>query len=63
MRYAIVSDIHANLPALRAVLSDLAAQSIDAMICLGDAVGYYADGAAGLHRRWPVRHAAAMGRW
>jgi len=46
MRYAIISDIHANLPALRAVLDDLATQSIDATICLGDAVGYYADGAA-----------------
>jgi predicted phosphodiesterase len=46
MRYAILSDIHANLPALRAVLDDLAAQSIDAAICLGDTVGYYADGAA-----------------
>src|SRR5215212_7048951 len=46
MRYAILSDIHANLPALRAVLDDLATQSIDGTICLGDAVGYYADGAA-----------------
>lgn len=45
MRYAILSDIHANLPALRAVLDDLAAQSIDMTICLGDTVGYYADGA------------------
>jgi predicted phosphodiesterase len=45
MRYAILSDIHANLPALRAVLDDLSNQSIDASICLGDAVGYYADGA------------------
>src|SRR3954469_19300673 len=46
MRYAILSDIHANLPALHAVLDDLATQSIDATICLGDAIGYYADGAA-----------------
>ncbi len=46
MRYAILSDIHANLPALHAVLDDLAAQSIDTTICLGDAIGYYADGAA-----------------
>ena len=46
MRYAILSDIHANLSALRAVLDDLAAQSIDLAICLGDAIGYYADGAA-----------------
>ena len=46
MRYAILSDIHANLPALHAVLDDLAAQSIDATICLGDAIGYYADSTA-----------------
>lgn len=46
MRYAILSDIHANLPALRAVIDDLAGRSIDATICLGDAIGYYADGAA-----------------
>jgi diadenosine tetraphosphatase ApaH/serine/threonine PP2A family protein phosphatase len=46
MRYAILSDIHANLPALRAVLGDLAAQSVEEMIYLGDAVGYYADSTA-----------------
>ena len=46
MRYAILSDIHANVPALRAVLDDLATQSINATICLGDAVGYYADSTA-----------------
>jgi predicted phosphodiesterase len=46
MRYAIVSDIHANLPALRAVLDDLATQSVEATICLGDSVGYYADATA-----------------
>src|SRR5262249_53872108 len=46
MRYAILSDIHANLPALRAVIDDLVSQSIDATICLGDTIGYYADGAA-----------------
>jgi predicted phosphodiesterase len=46
MRYAILSDIHANLPALRAVMDDLAVRSIDATICLGDTIGYYADSAA-----------------
>lgn len=43
MRYAIVSDIHANLEALRAVLKDIKAQRVDKIICLGDIVGYYAD--------------------
>ena len=50
MRYAILSDIHANLPALSAVIDDLAGQSVEATICLGDAVGYYADGAAVIAR-------------
>ena len=41
MRYALISDIHANLPALEAVLNDLARRSdIDATYHLGDLVGY-----------------------
>ena len=40
MRYALISDIHANLPALRAVLDDIAARSIDGTYHLGDLVGY-----------------------
>ncbi len=38
MRYIVVSDIHSNAPALEAVLRD--APAFDAMICLGDTVGY-----------------------
>ncbi|MBU0495023.1 MAG: metallophosphatase family protein [Chloroflexi bacterium] len=41
MRYAIVSDIHANLAALRAVLDDLG--TIERLWCLGDVVGYGPD--------------------
>ncbi len=37
---AFISDIHANLPALKAVLADIAEQGISAIICLGDVVGY-----------------------
>lgn len=41
MRYALVSDIHANLPALEAVLADLnSAKPVDAVYHLGDLVGY-----------------------
>lgn len=40
MRIAIYSDVHANLPALEAVLSDIAGQKPDATYCLGDLVGY-----------------------
>lgn len=46
MRYAVLSDIHANLPAFEAVLEDIAAQQIERSLYLGDAVGYYADSAA-----------------
>jgi predicted phosphodiesterase len=41
MRYALISDIHANLPALDAVLAHIEALSLsDAVYHLGDLVGY-----------------------
>lgn len=41
MRYALISDIHANLPALKAVLDEIARrEGIDAVYHLGDLVGY-----------------------
>ena len=40
MRLAVISDIHANWQALQAVWADLTAQAPDAIICLGDLVGY-----------------------
>lgn len=40
MRYAIVSDIHANIRAWDAVLADLRAQGAEVIVCLGDVVGY-----------------------
>ena len=41
MRYALISDIHANLPALDAVLADIARRAnVDATYHLGDLVGY-----------------------
>jgi len=43
MRYAVISDIHANLEALQAVLSKISTLAVDAMLCLGDIVGYNAD--------------------
>ena len=45
MKYAILSDVHANLEALRAVLADAATRA-DAVLCLGDTVGYGAEPAA-----------------
>ena len=41
MRYALVSDVHANLAALDAVLADIDARGdVDAVLHLGDLVGY-----------------------
>lgn len=48
MRYLILTDIHANRQALEAVLADAAARGFDAVLCLGDIVGYGADPGAAL---------------
>lgn len=40
MRIAIISDIHANLPAFEEVMKSIEKQDIDAIYCLGDLVGY-----------------------
>ena len=43
MRYAIISDLHANLQALKAVLATIQDNGIDQTVCLGDVVGYNAN--------------------
>jgi predicted phosphodiesterase len=40
MKVAVISDIHANLPALEAVLESIEASGTEEVWCLGDAVGY-----------------------
>ncbi len=40
MKLAFLSDIHGNVPALEAVLADVARFSVDAVYHLGDLVGY-----------------------
>ena len=40
MRYALISDIHANLPALEAVLERIRQDAFDVTYHLGDLVGY-----------------------
>src|SRR5436190_21750599 len=41
MKYALISDIHGNLPALEAVLADIDGRTdVDATYHLGDLVGY-----------------------
>ena len=68
MRLAVISDVHGNAPALDAVLEHIAAQHVDAIVCLGDHVSGPIDpaGAAarlmdlgalaisGNHDRWTV---------
>jgi predicted phosphodiesterase len=39
-RIAIISDLHANLPALDVVLDDLDGRQPDAVFCLGDPVDF-----------------------
>lgn len=41
--YAILSDIHANLEGLQAVLEDAKKMGVTHYVCLGDIVGYNAD--------------------
>ena len=40
MKIAVVSDVHANLHALEAVLAEVDKEGFDEMWCLGDVVGY-----------------------
>lgn len=43
MRIAVLSDLHANLEALQAVLAHARGQDCAAFVCLGDIVGYNAN--------------------
>jgi predicted phosphodiesterase len=61
MRLAVLADVHANLPALEAVLADLPA--VDALACAGDIVGYGPHPAACVDRlrEWDGRLLAVQG--
>jgi len=41
MKIGILSDIHGNLPALRAVMEHLESEEVDKVLCAGDIIGYY----------------------
>ena len=43
MRFAILSDLHANLEATEAVLADARERDCTHYVCLGDVVGYNAN--------------------
>ncbi len=49
-RFALYSDIHANVSALEAVLADIASCGIEERYCLGDLVGYGPDPAGVIAR-------------
>ncbi len=49
MYVALIADIHSNLPALNAVLNDIPSE-IDALVCVGDIIGYSAWPAACIER-------------
>ncbi|MBJ3783445.1 metallophosphoesterase family protein [Devosia sediminis] len=50
MRIAVISDVHGNVPALDAVLADMARQQFDAVLCLGDHVSGPMDPAGAAER-------------
>lgn len=60
MRYLILSDIHGNQEALSAVLKEAQADGFDAIVCLGDVVGYGADPNSVVE--WVKRNSAATVR-
>lgn len=61
MRIGVVSDVHANLEALEAVLAHQDLQVPDMLLCLGDFVGYGPDPNACVDRLRPLLRAAVMG--
>lgn len=61
MRYAILSDVHANESALRAVLQDAADAQADEIVCLGDVLGYGPDPVAALELIYRRAHVCLAG--
>ena len=61
MRYAIISDVHANEAALRAVLADAADEKAEKIICLGDVLGYGPEPVAALELVYRRAHVCLAG--
>ncbi len=61
MRYAILSDVHANETALRAVLADAADARAEKIVCLGDVLGYGPDPVAALELVYRRAHVCLAG--
>ncbi|RMG36693.1 MAG: metallophosphoesterase [Methanobacteriota archaeon] len=60
-RIALIADIHANYPALVAVLEDMEKRSFDGVISLGDLVGYYTRPVEVLDATKPIIDIGVMG--
>ena len=43
MRYAIISDLHANIDAVKETFARIDGLGVDTVVCLGDVVGYNAN--------------------
>ena len=61
MRYAIISDVHANEAALRAVLTDAADEQVEKIICIGDVLGYGPEPVAALELVYRRAHVCLAG--
>jgi predicted phosphodiesterase len=61
MRVAVISDIHGNLEAFDQVLTDIGQIGADAVICLGDIIGYGPEPEASVLRLRRQRVPAVMG--
>jgi len=61
MRYAVISDIHGNLEAFRAVLDSLSKERVDAYLSVGDVVGYGADPVACVRQVESLKPKALIG--
>ena len=61
MRYAILSDVHANVDALRAVLTDAADMRAERIVCLGDVLGYGPEPVAALELVYRRAHVCLAG--
>jgi protein phosphatase len=62
-RIALIADIHGNLPALDAVLTDIQRRGIKRIICLGDLVGKGPQPAEAVDRIREVCETTVAGNW
>lgn len=62
-RIAVISDIHGNMPALDAVLDDIAERGIRDIVCLGDLVGKGPHSSEAVDRIRGVCSVVVRGNW